>query len=100
MRTQYWTALARYLYQVLKNHGATIPDEGMYMIRFHSFYPWHTGETYNQFVSERDQQMLQWVREFNKFDLYSKSDAIPDINKIKPYYQGLVDKYMPGLIKF
>ena len=30
-----------YLYRVLINHGATIPQEGLYMIRFHSFYPWH-----------------------------------------------------------
>ena len=30
-----------YLYRVLINHGATIPEEGLYMIRFHSFYPWH-----------------------------------------------------------
>jgi inositol oxygenase len=90
----------RYLYQILQNHGSTIPDEGLYMIRFHSFYPWHTGGTYKEFESEKDRQMLKWVNEFNKFDLYSKSDSIPDIEPLKPYYQGLVDKYMPGLIKF
>mmetsp|Transcript_7539 Transcript_7539/g.19430 ORF Transcript_7539/g.19430 Transcript_7539/m.19430 type:complete len:287 (-) Transcript_7539:536-1396(-) len=89
-----------YLYQVLRNHGATIPDEGMYMIRFHSFYPWHTGNTYKEFESEKDKAMLPWVREFNKFDLYSKSDSIPDVEALKPYYQSLVDKYMPGLIRF
>jgi inositol oxygenase len=54
---------------VLKNHGATLPDEAMYMIRFHSFYPWHTGGAYKQFDSEYDQRMIKWVNEFNKFDL-------------------------------
>jgi hypothetical protein len=36
------------------------------------------------------------VREFQTFDLYSKSDAIPDINFLKPYYQSLLDKYNVG----
>ena len=85
---------------MLKNHGATIPDEGMYMIRFHSFYPWHTGDTYHEFESDHDRAMLPWVREFNKFDLYSKSDAVPNIDDLKSYYQGLIDKYIPGKIKF
>ena len=85
---------------MLKNHGATLPDEAMYMIRFHSFYPWHTGGAYKCFESEYDKKMLPWVLEFNKFDLYSKSDGLPDIDALKPYYQSLVDKYMPGLIKF
>ena len=37
---------------------------------------------------------------FSKFDLYSKSDALPDIEALKPYYQSLIDKYIPGKIKF
>lgn len=89
-----------FMYQVLLNHGATIPKEGLYMIRFHSFYPWHTGGAYTEFESDEDRAMKEWVLEFNKFDLYSKSDDVPDIEKLKPYYQSLVDKYMPGLIKF
>jgi len=90
-----------YLYRVLKNHGTTIPDEGLYMIRFHSFYPWHTGHSYKQFENDTDCEMLSWVNEFNKFDLYSKADSIPDIDALRPYYQRLVEKYVsPGLIRF
>jgi len=58
-----------YLYKVLVNHGCTLPDEGLYMIRFHSFYPWHTGKCYKQFEDDTDRSMLYWIREFNKFDL-------------------------------
>lgn len=30
-----------YLYRVLSNHPTcTLPDEGLYIIRYHSFYPW------------------------------------------------------------
>lgn len=33
-----------YLHMVLRNHpGCTLPEEAFYVIRFHSFYPWHTG---------------------------------------------------------
>jgi len=90
-----------YLYQVLKNHpGMTIPQEGLNCIRFHSFYPWHTGGDYKYLEEEKDKEMLPWILEFNKFDLYTKSSKVPDIEALKPYYQGLIDKYIPGTIKF
>lgn len=38
--------------------------QAFYMIRFHSFYPWHTGGDYRQLCSEQDLAMLPWVREF------------------------------------
>ena len=37
---------------------------------------------------------------FSQFDLYTKSTKIPDVEALKPYYQGLIDKYLPGTIKF
>jgi len=90
-----------YLYQVLKNHaGMTIPQEGLNCIRFHSFYPWHTGGDYKYLEEEKDKEMLPWILEFNKFDLYTKSSKVPDVEALKPYYQGLIDKYIPGTIKF
>eukprot|EP00040_Diaphanoeca_grandis_P039731 m.259967 g.259967 ORF g.259967 m.259967 type:complete len:312 (-) comp38965_c0_seq1:551-1486(-) len=89
-----------YLYRVLVNHGCNIPEQGLWMVRFHSFYPWHTGKSYTQFADAKDKEMMDWVLEFNKFDLYSKADKLPNIEELKPYYQGLVDKYMPGKIKF
>ena len=68
------------------------------MVRFHSFYPWHTGGDYYHLCSQHDLAMLPWIREFNKFDLYSKSPDVPDIAALMPYYQSLIDKYIPGLI--
>lgn len=38
--------------------------QAFYMIRFHSFYPWHTGGDYWQLCSELDLTMLPWVQEF------------------------------------
>jgi len=93
-----------YLYQVLVNHMAkvhtTIPDGGLWAVRFHSCYPWHTGGDYSHLARPGDEDIMDWVKEFNKFDLYTKSPVVPDIEALKPYYQGLVDKYLPGVISF
>jgi inositol oxygenase len=89
-----------YMYQVLVGNQIPIPDEGLYMIRYHSFYPWHTGGAYKWLESEKDAKMLPWVLEFNKFDLYSKSDELPDVAALRPYYQSLIDKYCPGTLKW
>ena len=52
------------MYQVLEHNGHSIPDEGMYMIRYHSFYPWHTGGDYQYLTDNKDSQMLKWILEF------------------------------------
>lgn len=90
-----------YLYQVLKNHSAcTLPDAGLKIILLHSFYPWHTGGDYMHLCNEHDFKVLPLIREFNKFDLYTKSAPVPDIESLMPYYQSLIDKYIPGKIKW
>jgi inositol oxygenase len=85
-----------YMYHVLKKNGCTIPEEGLNMIRFHSFYPWHEARAYTHLEAPEDLETLKWVKEFNKFDLYSKGDALPDVEELKPYYQSLLEKYNVG----
>jgi len=86
-----------YLYQVLKNHGpCTLPEEALYCVRFHSFYPWHSGGDYEWFTDGQDDKMKDWINIFNKFDLYTKSPDLPEVEELKPYYQSLIDKYIPG----
>lgn len=47
-----------YMYQMLKNHpDCKLPDEALYAIRFHSFYPYHTSNEYLYFQNERDIKM-------------------------------------------
>ncbi|XP_053318759.1 inositol oxygenase [Spea bombifrons] len=89
-----------YLYKVLKRNKCSIPEEGLYMIRFHSFYPWHTGGDYQHLCNDKDHKMLPWVQEFNKFDLYTKTEDLPDVETLQPYYQGLIDKYCPGILSW
>mmetsp|Transcript_126391 Transcript_126391/g.219057 ORF Transcript_126391/g.219057 Transcript_126391/m.219057 type:complete len:315 (+) Transcript_126391:117-1061(+) len=85
-----------YMYWVLKKNGCTIPEQGLNMIRFHSFYPWHDKRAYTHLEAPGDEDTLKWVKEFNKYDLYSKGDAVPDIEALKPYYQSLLKKYNIG----
>jgi len=88
-----------YMYQVLKRNECKIPKEGLDIIRFHSFYPWHTHGGYRHLTNESDEEKLMWVKRFNECDLYSKSNVVlPDPVALRPYYQGLIDKYFPDPI--
>jgi inositol oxygenase len=44
--------------------------------------------------------MLAWVRRFNPYDLYSKSDIRPELKDLKPYYTELIDEFIPGRIRW
>ena len=53
-----------YMYRVLVGNGTKLPEEGLYMIRYHSFYPWHTGGAYDHLCTDKDRKMLDWIHEF------------------------------------
>lgn len=89
-----------YMYRVLTENKCTLPEEALYVIRYHSFYPYHTSNTYKHLCNDKDVNMFPWLVEFQSFDLYSKSNEVPDVEALKPYYQGLIDKYVTGKIRF
>lgn len=89
-----------YLYNVITMNGGTLPDPALYMIRYHSFYPWHREEEYDHLLDDHDREMLPWVRKFNPYDLYSKSPVRPDWQKLRPYYTALIEKYLPGKLRW
>jgi len=84
-----------YMFQVCVQNGCTLPEEALYVIRFHSFYAWHQSGGYEYFASEKDKAMLFWLKEFQKGDLYSKLPEKPNLDILLPYYQKLVEKYFP-----
>ena len=86
-----------YFYQVAKEY---LPEPALYMIRYHSFYAGHREGAYDYLMSDRDREMFQWVRAFNPYDLYSKSADRPNAAGLRPYYQGLIDKYFPKQVAF
>jgi inositol oxygenase len=86
-----------YLYHVIKDQS-TLPDEALAMIRYHSFYPWHKEGAYRWMMNEKDEKMLEAVKAFNPYDLYSKSDGIPKVEELKEYYLELIDEYFPNKV--
>ena len=86
-----------YVYQMMKDH---LPESGLYMLRYHSFYAWHREGAYEHLLDEHDRDMLKWVKLFNPYDLYSKCPVPPDWKELKSYYTELIDKYLPKTLKF
>ncbi|MCF6283960.1 MAG: inositol oxygenase [Candidatus Hydrogenedentes bacterium] len=84
-----------YLYQVVKAH---LPEEALYMIRYHSFYAAHREKAYDYLMNDHDRAMFRWVKAFNPYDLYTKSDAPPDVSARRPYYEGLIQRFFPETI--
>jgi inositol oxygenase len=84
-----------YIAEVLKPY---LPDEALYILRFHSFYAWHRHGAYAHLMNEKDAAMLEWVRKFNPYDLYSKGHTKPDVKQLKPYYDDLFAEFFPTKI--
>lgn len=88
-----------YLYRVLKHNGCELPQIGLDVIRYHSFYSWHTHGAYEYFESEYDKKIKKWCKSFVTSDLYTKNDNnIIDITDVEDYYKKLIDKYFPNKI--
>lgn len=81
-----------YLYHVVKDY---LPDEGLAMIRYHSFYPAHREGAYGHLMNDRDRELFNWVRAFNPYDLYSKGHDRPDVEALTPFYKDLIAEYFP-----
>lgn len=84
-----------YLYQLTRDY---LPEEALYMIRYHSFYAQHRENAYDHLLDDHDREMFKWVQKFNPYDLYSKSPKPPVISELKPYYEDLIAKYLPAEI--
>ena len=84
-----------YIYEVMKDY---LPEEALYMLRYHSFYPAHKHGAYRHLMNDHDVDMFRWVNEFNKYDLYSKGHSKPNVKELKPYYDDLFAEFFPAKI--
>jgi inositol oxygenase len=85
-----------YVYRFLSSpkNGCKLPEVALQIVRLHSCYPLHTKRAYDHLLAPGDEEILNQVIEFNKFDLYSKAEAtVRDMELLWPYYEGLMDKY-------
>lgn len=88
-----------YLYHVLRGN-CKLPDEALYLIRYHSFHPFHYWGDYMYLASEYDLKQLPLLKSFAKYDLYTKRSEKPNRAELESYYRELVDKYCPGIFNF
>ncbi len=86
-----------YLYYVMKNH---LPEEALYIIRYHSFYALHKENEYQHLLDDYDKKMLPWLKLFQQYDLYSKSEEKINIEKLYPYYKKLVAEFLPAKLNW
>ena len=90
-----------YMYRMLVANHCRIPQEGLDMIRYHSAYPWHDKGAYKHLTRPEDEERLEWVKSFNKFDLYTKDEeggralTRDQVEELWQYYAALIDKYFP-----
>lgn len=84
-----------YIYAVTRNY---LPEPAQYMLRYHSFYAAHRHGAYRHLMNARDEQMFEWVRQFNPYDLYSKGRERPKMFEIMPYYEDLIAEFFPAQI--
>ncbi|CAI8619710.1 unnamed protein product [Vicia faba] len=89
-----------YMCLVAEENGATLPKAGLFIIRYHSFYPLHKENAYTHLMNEQDFENLKWLHVFNKYDLYSKSKVLVDVEEVKPYYLSLIEKYFPAKLRW
>ncbi|KAL5697689.1 inositol oxygenase [Ranunculus cassubicifolius] len=89
-----------YMYLVAKGNNTTLPPASLFIIRFHSFYALHRANAYAYLMDEEDEEMLKWLRVFNKYDLYSKSKVRVNVEEVKPYYMSLIEKYFPAKLRW
>ncbi|MBI3470407.1 MAG: inositol oxygenase [Candidatus Solibacter usitatus] len=86
-----------YMYHVTAPY---LPEEAQYIIRYHSFYPCHQEGAYQHLMNGRDREMFHWVKEFARYDLYSKSDRPADAEAVRPYYDELIREFLPGTLQW
>ncbi len=86
-----------YVYHMMKDH---IPEPGLYMLRYHSFYAQHRENAYDHLLNDHDREMFKWVDLFNPYDLYSKNPNQKSWQELRPYYEDLVAKFLPATLSF
>lgn len=89
-----------YMYQVCIQNKCALPLEALYIIRYHSFYAQHQENAYDHLASATDLELMKHVKEFQKFDLYSKDENWKNFKitpELESYYQNLISKYFPEI---
>jgi inositol oxygenase len=86
-----------YMYHVARDY---LPETALAMIRYHSCYPIHRENAYQHLLAAEDAELLKWVVDFNRYDLYTKRDQRMDVEGLRPFYEELISRYFPARIRW
>jgi inositol oxygenase len=86
-----------YMYHVVRDY---LPAPALAMIRYHSCYPIHREKAYQHLLAPEDADSLNWVTQFNQYDLYTKRDQRMDVEGLRPFYEELISRYFPAKLRW
>lgn len=90
-----------YMYWVLKNNdNCKLNEEALYIVRYHSFHPFHYHGDYLHLANMKDLKYLPKLKDFARLDLYTKATESPDLSLLESYYKPLIEKYCPGELRW
>ena len=89
-----------FCYRMLQKTVNTLPNIAYRIIRYHSLYCWHQGGAYAHLMNSDDDELLEVVREFNSYDLYSKEDEPVNLDdpELMKYYEDLFDEFFQNRV--
>ncbi|KAJ0089648.1 hypothetical protein Patl1_13397 [Pistacia atlantica] len=81
-----------YMYMVAKENGTTLPSAGFFT---------QGGCIHTPHEPMRTRRISSGsMFSSNKYDLYSKSKVLVDVEAVKPYYLSLIEKYFPAKLRW
>lgn len=88
-----------FLYHILKRNKNKLPKQAYFIVRYHSLYLLHTYHQYYELLSEEDVNQLGWLKLFNQYDLYTKTNekySKEKLVELKNYYFELFKEFFGG----
>ena len=80
----------------IRQHHLHHPEQCVGESRLPTTHPSDPTGAYEFLLNEEDRAVLPWIKWFQKFDLYSKSTEVPNIEELMQYYKEKIQKYFPN----
>ena len=94
-----FTGHDEFIYLSLMNSKHLLPPYAVYVARFHSFHAWHEHMAYKDYASQEDYDMIPYINEFSRCDLYHKHSEPVD-QETREQIDMIANKYFPFGLKF
>lgn len=91
-----------FLHDVLVRNHAGLPPAALFAVRYRSFTALRRG-AYRELLSDEDIQYMPYMERLadaSKAAMLAPSSTPLDIDALMPYYSALIEKYVPGTLKW